>query len=72
MSQPALQFDLANSHEPTVLVAARMLAADLDDGKPLSRQRISAVLTEAFGGSDADGRWSASEANTASELAQTI
>ncbi|MCP5400769.1 MAG: strawberry notch family protein [Novosphingobium sp.] len=72
MSQPALQFDLAYSNEPTVLIAARVLAADLAHGKPLSRQRISAVLTEAFGGSDADGRWSASEANTACELAQTI
>ncbi|MEZ5736641.1 MAG: strawberry notch family protein [Novosphingobium sp.] len=72
MSQPALQFDLAYFTEPTVLIAARVLAADLADGKPLSRQRISAVLTEAFCGSDADGRWSASEANTACELAQTI
>jgi hypothetical protein len=72
MSQPALQFDLGYSTEPAVLIAARVLAADLADGNPLSRQRISAVLTDAFGGSDADGRWSASEANTACELAQTI
>jgi predicted RNA methylase len=72
MSQPAFQFDLACANEPPVLVAARTLADDLADGRPLARQRISAILTETFGGSDADGHWSASEANTACELAQLI
>lgn len=67
---PALAFDVPS--EPLVLSAARTLAGLIATGQCLSRRQVSAVLSEQFGGSDADGRWSVRDAHAALELAQVL
>lgn len=52
---PSLAFPI--SPEPLVLSAARSLAARLDAGEVITRPILNTVLTEQFGGSDADARW---------------
>ena len=65
---PALAFP--SSPAPLVLSAARSLAARLDAGEVITRPILNTVLTEQFGGSDADARWSVRDAHAALELAQ--
>ena len=72
MAQSALKFDFSESSEPLVLSAARQLSAFLASGAVLTRRDISDALSEHFGGSDADGRWSVTEAHAALELAQVL
>ena len=72
MSQSALQFEFSEPSEPPVLSAARQLADFLSSGAVLTRRVISDALSEQFGGSDADGRWSVTEAHAALELAQGL
>ncbi|MCB2060892.1 MAG: strawberry notch family protein, partial [Novosphingobium sp.] len=72
MSQSALQFEFSESVEPLVLSAARQLADFLLSGAVLTRSVISDALSEQFGGSDADGRWSLTEAHAALEMAQVL
>lgn len=67
---PALAFPI--SPEPLVLSAARSLAARLDAGEVITRPILNTVLTEQFGGSDADARWSVRDAHAALELAQVL
>lgn len=67
---PAFTFD--QSPAPDVLAAARTLAAQLSSGSTLCRADITRCLTEHFGGSDADGRWSVRDAHAALELAQVL
>ena len=67
---PALAFDVPA--EPLVLAAARTLSSRIASGEPLSRRQVSEVLSEQFGGSDADGRWSVRDAHAALELAQVL
>ena len=72
MSQSALQFEFSEPFEPMVLSAARQLADLLASGTVLTRKIIGDTLSEHFGGSDADGRWSVTEARAALELAQVL
>ena len=72
MPQSAYQFDFSEPSEPLVLSAARQLADFLSSGAMLTRRDISDTLSEQFGGSDADGRWSLTEAHAALELAQVL
>jgi hypothetical protein len=67
---PAFAFPL--SPEPLVLAAARSLVARLDAGEVITRPTLNAVLTEQFGGSDAEARWSVRDAHAALELAQVL
>ena len=72
MSQSALQFEFSEPSEPLVLSPARQLADFLSSGAVLTRRVISDALSEQFGGSDADGRWSLTEAHAALEMAQVL
>jgi hypothetical protein len=72
MSNLSPAFAFPNSPEPLVLTAARSLAARLDVGEVITRPIINSVLTEQFGGSDADARWSVRDAHAALELAQVL
>jgi hypothetical protein len=68
-SAPALL--LPPPSEPLVLLSARTIAANLASGEPITRRQLHALLTDHFGGTDADGRWSVRDAHIALELAQT-
>ncbi len=68
-SVPALL--LPPPSEPLVLLAARTIAANLASGEPITRRQLHTLLTDHFGGTDADGRWSVRDAHIALELAQT-
>lgn len=57
--------------EPLVLLAARAIAADLASGEQITRRQLQSLLTDHFGGTDAEGRWSVRDAHVALELAQT-
>ncbi|WP_156842499.1 strawberry notch-like NTP hydrolase domain-containing protein [Novosphingobium aquimarinum] len=57
--------------EPLVLLAARAIAVNLASGEPITRRQLQALLTDHFGGTDAEGRWSVRDAHLALELAQT-
>ena len=67
---PVLAFDVPS--EPLVLSAARTLAGLITTGQRLTRRQVSAILSEHFGGSDADGCWSVRDAHAALELAQVL
>ena len=67
---PAFVFD--EPVQPLVLVAARSIAARLAAGRAVSRADITRLLTEHFGGSDAEGRWSIRDAHAALELGQVL
>lgn len=62
---------LPPASEPLVLLAARTIAANLASGEPITRRQLHTLLTNHFGGTDADGRWSVRDAHIALELAQT-
>ncbi|WP_380789774.1 strawberry notch-like NTP hydrolase domain-containing protein [Sphingobium xenophagum] len=68
-SAPALL--LPPPSEPLVLLSARTIAANLASGEPITRRQLHTLLTDHFGGTDADGRWSVRDAHIALELAQT-
>jgi len=55
-----------------VLAAARALATHLSRSRPLDRRLVSAVMTTAFGGSDADGAWLWRDAYDAIEAATVL
>ena len=57
--------------EPLVLLAAHAIFRKLALGEPVTRRQLHAVLTDHFGGSDAQGRWSVRDAHAVTELAQT-
>ncbi|MBN8829563.1 MAG: strawberry notch family protein [Sphingomonadales bacterium] len=57
--------------EPQVLLAARAIAGNLASGEPITRRQLQSLLTDHFGGTDAEGRWSVRDAHVALELAQT-
>jgi hypothetical protein len=69
-TSPALALSIPA--EPLVLTAAGELAARLQSCQIVSRKVLNAVMSEQFGGSDADGRWSVRDAHAALELAQVI
>lgn len=69
-SSPAFAFD--EPAPPIVLSAARAIAARLASGTAVSRADITRTLTQCFGGSDAEGRWSVRDAHAALELAQVL
>lgn len=72
MSAQSLALALDVPAVPPVLIAARELAARLQSCQIISRKVLSAVMSEQFGGSDAEGRWSVRDAHAALELAQVI
>lgn len=57
--------------EPLVLLAARAIAVNLASGEQITRRQLHSLLTDHFGGTDAEGRWSVRDAHVALELAQT-
>ena len=57
--------------EPLVLLAARAIAVNLASGEQITRRQLQSLLTDHFGGTDAEGRWSVRDAHVALELAQT-
>ncbi len=67
---PALAFGVPA--EPPVLAVAGIVAAELAADRQITRKQISRLLTEHFGGSDAQGRWSVRDAHAALELAQVL
>lgn len=58
--------------EPLVLSAARELAIRLGACQIVTRSALNAIMSEQFGGSDAEGRWSVRDAHAALELAQVL
>ncbi|MCH2221123.1 MAG: class I SAM-dependent methyltransferase, partial [Dechloromonas sp.] len=56
--------------EPLALLAARTIAASMASGEPITRRQLHMLLTDHFGGTDAEGRWSVRDAHLALELAQ--
>ena len=72
MSATAAEFTFACPDEPPVLSAARQLARMLAAGAAISRRSLNEALGTAFGGTDADARWSTSDGHEALELAQVI
>lgn len=69
-SSPAFAFPERN--DPQILSAARELTHIIEAGETVSRPRINSILSDEFGGSDADGRWSVRDANAVLELAQVL
>ena len=55
-----------------VLAAARALAAHLARSRPLDRRLVAAVMTTAFGASDAEGAWAWRDAYDAIEAATVL
>jgi hypothetical protein len=72
MSSLAPAFPFGEPVPPLVLAAARTIAEELIAGTPVTRANVTRVLTDLFGGSDAQGRWSVREAHAALELAQVL
>ena len=56
--------------EPLVLLVARNIAASMASGDSITRRQLHTLLTNHFGGTDAEGRWSVRDAHLALELAQ--
>jgi hypothetical protein len=69
-SSLALAFDVPA--EPMVLVAARAVAARLTAIRRVDRGVLNSIMATAFGGSDAEGRWSVRDAHAALELGQVL
>ena len=55
-----------------ILAAARALAAHLARSRPLDRKLVAAIMTTAFGGSDAEGVWAWRDAYDAIEAATVL
>ena len=55
-----------------ILAAARALAAHLARSRPLDRRLVAAVMTTAFGASDAEGAWAWRDAYDAIEAATVL
>ena len=72
MFQSSLAFAFSPNLEPPVLSAARALAARIEAGEVTDRQALNRVLTEHFGGSDAQGFWSVRDAHAVLEFAQVL
>src|SRR3546814_12427510 len=54
--------------EPPVLLVARNIATSMASGEPITRRQVHTLLTDHFGGTDAEGRWSVRDAHLALEL----
>ena len=72
MSVTAAEFSFAFRDEQPVLSAGRQLARLLAEGAAISRRSLNDALDLAFGGTDADARWSTGDGHAALELAQVI
>lgn len=70
MSNSSLAFAFDDPSPPVVVIAARTIASELAAGRAPSRNDVTRIMTEHFGGSDALGRWSVRDAHAALELAQ--
>ncbi|WP_068879391.1 strawberry notch-like NTP hydrolase domain-containing protein [Phenylobacterium sp. CCH12-B4] len=62
----------AHDRSANLLAAARALAPHLFRGRPLERRVVSAVLTTAFGATDAEGAWDWRDAYDAIEAAMVL
>jgi predicted RNA methylase len=69
--QPSIVIGSERSFEPILETAIR-LTERLSEAKPVGRHTISALMREATGRSDADGRWILRDGYDALELAQTL
>lgn len=67
---PAFSFE--EPIEPQVLAVARSIAARIASGERTDRKSLNAMMGTAFGGSDADGRWSVRDAHAAIEFGQVL
>ena len=72
MSMTAAEFSFAFPDEQPVLSVGRQLAQLLAASASISRRSLNEALDLAFGGSDADARWSTSNGHAALEFAQVI
>ncbi len=72
MSHASPAFAFPAPAEPLVLSAARKLAVRLGACQIVTRSVLNAIMSEQFGGSDAEGRWSVRDAHAALELAQVL
>lgn len=62
----------ADDRSANLLAAARALSPHLARGRALERRSVSAVLTTAFGGTDAEGAWDWRDAYEAIEAAMVL
>ena len=72
MSHASPAFAFSRPVEPQALATARSLAAGISADQAISRAALNTAMREHFGGSDAQGRWSARDAHAALELAQVL
>lgn len=73
MSSTLLLFaDPSGDTSANILAAARALAAHLARSRPLDRRLVAAVMTTAFGASDAEGAWAWRDAYDAIEAATVL
>src|SRR3546814_12866653 len=49
--------------EPPVLLVARNIATSMASGEPIPRRQVHTLLTDHFGGTAAEGRWSVRDAH---------
>ncbi|WP_339913146.1 bifunctional class I SAM-dependent methyltransferase/DEAD/DEAH box helicase [uncultured Brevundimonas sp.] len=64
--------DPSGDTSANILAAARALAAHLARSRPLDRRLVAAVMTTAFGASDAEGAWAWRDAYDAIEAATVL
>lgn len=77
LSAPSAGLDLfpraaAPDTPANILAAARALTPCLARSRPLDRRRVSAVMTTAFGATDAQGAWCWRDAYDAIEAATVL
>ena len=71
MNQPAFTLEFSRNEVPAI-TAARSLAEDLAANVPITRKHLSETFTRLTGATDADNRWSLSDAHASVELAQLL
>jgi hypothetical protein len=69
---PLFALPVAEDRPANLLAAARALVPHLSRGRPLERRVVSAVLTTAFGATDAEGAWDWRDAYEAIEAAMVL
>ena len=66
-----LRVTVHRAPEPT-MAAANALLADLSLGQPVDTAKLKAIMTAAYGASDADGAWDWKDAYNAGEIATVL
>ncbi len=72
MSQINAALAFPPSRPDIIFNLAAMLAVHLKEGRAISRALLNQTLSDAFGGSDADGCWSVRDAHALLELVQIL